>query len=65
MVLAERLERETLNVPVVPAEVALLSAVVGLGEVDQHTPRSETAVVPALVIFPFPVAEVEAILETS
>ena len=48
----------------VPLDV-VLSAVVGLGDVLQHTPRAVTAAPPSDVTLPPLSAEVEVILETT
>ena len=56
---------EAVKAPVVPLAVALLPAVVGVDEVDQHTPRSVTVAPPSEVTLPRPVAVVEAIVVTD
>jgi len=49
---------ELVKIPVPVASVVLASAMVGFGEVLQHTPRSVTEVYPSEVTFPPAVAEV-------
>ncbi|MBA7518359.1 hypothetical protein ES705_10429 [subsurface metagenome] len=48
---------ELVKIPVPLPSVVLISAVVGLEEVLQHTPRAVTVALPSLVIFPPLVAE--------
>lgn len=56
---------ETVYEPTVPAEVALLSLVVGFNDVLQHTPRSVTVSPPSATTTPLPVAVVSATLVTG
>jgi hypothetical protein len=55
---------ELVYIPVVPASVVLLAAVVGLADVLQHTPRAVTAAPPSAVTFP-PDAAVVAAIEVA
>ena len=65
MVLENRTVSELVNAPVpVPLEV-LLSYMVGLGLVLQHTPRAVTVALPSLLIFPPLVAVVLATVEAT
>ena len=56
---------ELVKLPEAVPLVVLLSAVVGLEEVDQHTPRAVTLAPPSLVILPPVVAVVVVMAESA
>ena len=62
---ADRLTKKLLNVAVPVPSLVLLSAMVGFGDVLQHTPLALMALPPSLVILPPEVAVVLVILRIS